>query len=106
MSIESETPKEPFTWADLKKFANNLSDEQLPQAVELIEVDNESSVKVAYASEIGEDQYNFYEAEEVMARSDFDSRYHFEEKYKTFDEALANEPHSITPGTNVYLFDQ
>lgn len=92
----------PFTWDVLKAFCNTLTDEQLSKNVYLVQEDD--SIKVEYASDLGDDHYNFTEFEESISRSDFDKDYHFDGIYATFDEALENEKWVLVDGKNVYLF--
>lgn len=101
MPIPERNQSEKFTWADLKAFANNLTNEQLKQTV--IIPQEESYIEILYASDLGEDQYNFIEEEYTTTKSDFDPEI-FEGR--TFEEALRDFDYSITPGTNVYLFDE
>lgn len=101
-----EEQKTPYTWAHLKKFCNSLSDDQLPQNVVLIQPDEESSINVLHASDLGEDHYKFDDEEYSIMKGDFDPEYHFDGKYKTFEDALANEPYSLIVATRVYLYSE
>lgn len=91
----------PLTWAKLKDFCNQLSDEQLQQ--EVIVPQDQSYIKILYASDLGEDQYNFIDEKYSCTKEDYDA-YNFEGI--SFEEALEKYDYSITPGTNVYLFDE
>lgn len=93
----------PFTWEQLKDFCNNLTDEQLSKTVYVSQED--SSIEILYASELGDDHYKFDEEEYSFSKADFDKLYHFDGKYETFEQALESEPYIFVPGTNVYLFD-
>jgi len=96
--------KERYTWAKLKEFCLTLTDNQLKQAVKVIREDD--IIKILDASELEEDKYLFDNDDEYsVGKSDFDPEYHLDGKYKTFEEAIASEPHSITPKTNIYLFE-
>jgi len=102
--MESQNEEiEPFTWAKLKEFCNRLTDEQLSKTVYVSQED--SSIEILYASELGDDHYKFDEEEYSFSKADFDPLYHFDGKYDTFQEALDKEPYVLVPGTNVYLFD-
>lgn len=101
MNLPEKTGLPPFTWALLKEFCNGLSDDQLKQ--EVIIPQDESSIKVLYASELGENQYNFYDYEYCTSKEDYDPDC---VEGKTFDEALATEEYAFIPATNVYLFDE
>ncbi|MCW3111295.1 MAG: hypothetical protein JWQ09_5801 [Segetibacter sp.] len=98
---EKDAPT-PFTWAALKEFCNGLTDEQLKQTVILPQ--DESSIEIKYASSLGEDQYNFIEEEYSCTKESFDPDMF--DVPTTFEEALVRFDYSITPGTNVYLFDE
>lgn len=107
MNIPEQKERPPFTWALLKDFCNGLTDEQLKQ--EVIVPQDESYIKILYASDLGEDQYNFTEHDYSCARADFDGGeldMYDQPNYQTIEEALENEDYTITPGTNVYLFDE
>lgn len=95
--------KEPFTWAKLKEFCNGLTEDQLSKTVYVSQED--SSIEILYASELGSDHYNFDEEEYSMSKDDFDPKYHLDGKYESFEEAIENEPYTLVPGNNVYLFD-
>lgn len=100
---EQEEPKVPFTWAKLKEFCNKLTDEQLSQ--EVIVPQEEGYIQIAYASDLGSDQYNFIEEEYTCTKEDFDPDMFDFDGTLTFEEALEKFDYSITPGTNVYLFE-
>lgn len=102
LTPENETPDEIFTWQKLKDFCNGLTDEQLSQ--EVIVPQEESFIRIKYASDLGEDQYNFIEEEYSCTKEDFDPDMF--DVPTTFEEALIRFDYSITPGTNVYLFDE
>lgn len=102
MNISEE--KEPFTWAKLKDFCNSLSDEQLSQNVRVIQ--EEGSIEIDSASEIGDDHYKFDDEEYSFTKADFDPEYDLDGKYKTFEEAIEKEDYVFTPKTNVYLFER
>lgn len=99
-----ELETEPYTWAKLKEFCNQLNDEQLSQTVRVIQED--SSIEILDASELGDDHYKFDDEEYSVTKDDFDPSYHLDEKYKTFEEAIANEEYIFTPKTNVYLYEK
>lgn len=105
LTPENETPDEIFTWQKLKDFCNRLSDEQLLQ--EVIVPQDESSIRILYASDLGEDQYYFIEEEYTCTKEDFDPDMFDELDWPiTFEEALIRFDYSLIPGTNVYLFDE
>lgn len=97
-----ENEIEPFTWFKLKEFCNSLSEDQLLQ--EVIVPQEDGYVKISYASELGEDQYNFTEEEYTCTKDSFDPQMF--DVPTMFEEALIRFDYSITPGTNVYLFDE
>lgn len=100
-----EEVSEPYTWAQLKEFCNSLTDEQLSQTVRVVQ--EEGSIEILNASEIGADHYLFDSDDEFsVSKDDFDPSYHLEGKYKSFEEAIENEKYTITPKTNVYLFER
>jgi len=100
----NDEAKEPFTWQKLKEFCNQLSDEQLQQTVRVIQED--SVMTILEAAELGEDKYLFDNEDDYsIGESDFDKAYHFDGKYNSLAEAIANEPHSKAPATNVYLHE-
>lgn len=106
LTPENETPDEIFTWQKLKDFCNGLTDEQLSQ--EVIVPQEESFIRIKYASDLGEDQYNFIEEEYSCTKEDFDPNM-FDipgDLPLTFEQALEIFDYSITQGTNVYLFDK
>lgn len=101
-----EEPEEkPFTWADIKEFANKLTPEQLTQDVTLILIDD-GSVQVKSVSEMGEDTYTFHDLEFSCTKSDFDPDYFDDPRYETLEEALEKEDYSITPANRVYLYNE
>jgi len=97
-----ENEREPFTWFKLKEFCNKLTEEQLLQ--EVIIPQDESFIRILYASELGEDQYNFIEEEYTCTKESFDPDMF--DVPTTFEKALIRFDYSITLGTNVYLFDE
>lgn len=100
-----EEPEKPYTWAQLKEFCNTLNENQLSQTVRVIQ--EEGSIEILVASEIGDDHYLFENDDEFsVSKDDFDPKYHLDGKYASFEEAIENEPHSITPKTNVYLYEK
>lgn len=101
MNLPEEKERPPFTWALLKEFCNSLTEEQLKQ--EVIVPQDESSIKILYASELGEDQYHFFDMEYCTTKENYDPDY-FEGK--TFDEALETGDYAFIPKSNVYLFDE
>lgn len=105
MNILEQDEIPPFTWAKLKEVCNKLSDEQLTQTVMVIQED--SSIEILSAEELGSDHYLFDNDNEYsVSKEDFDPEYHLDGKYKTLEEAIEKEPHTMTPGTNVYLFER
>lgn len=96
--------QEPYTWAKLKEFCNGLSDEQLSQTVRVIQ--EEGSLQILEAAELGEDMYLFDDEEFSVSKDDFDPEYDLDGRYTSFEEAIENEPHSIAPKTNVYLYEK
>lgn len=106
MLIPEETTEErpPFTWALLKDFCNSLTGDQLQQ--EVIVPQDESFIRILYASDLGADQYNFYDQEYSCTKEDFDPDMFETDEPITFEEALAKYYYTVTPGTNVYLFDE
>lgn len=101
----SEEQEKPYTWDNLKYFCNSLTDEQLSQTVKVIQED--SIMEIMDASELEEDRYLFENDDEYsVGKSDFDPEYHLQGKYTSFEDAVANEPHFITPKTNVYLHEK
>lgn len=86
------------------QFCNTLSDEQLSQTVHVIQ--EESSIEIDSASEIGDDHYKFDDEEYSVTKADFDPEYHCEGKYASFEEALEKEDYRLTPKTNVYLYEK
>lgn len=101
--MENQEEKK-FTWADLKEFCNQLNNEQLSQTVRVIQED--SSIEIESASELGDDHYKFDDEEYSVSKDDFDPEYHCDGKYKTFNEALEKEDYVFTPKTNVYLYER
>lgn len=101
MLLPEEKERPPFTWALLKDFCNSLSNEQLQQ--EVIVPQDESSIRILYASDLGEDQYHFIDFEMTVTKADYDPR---DFDGKTWDEALETEEYVLVPGTNIYLFDE
>lgn len=100
-----EEDDKPYTWAQLKAFSNTLTDSQLQQTVRVVQ--EEGSIEIMDASEIGADHYLFENDDEFsVSKDDFDPEYHLDGKYKSFEDAIANEKHSITPKTNVYLYEK
>lgn len=95
--------EKPYTWAELKEFCNSLADEQLSQSVKVIQED--ATMKIASASEIGDDHYKFDDEDYSFTKDDFDPEYHLDGRYKTLKEALESEYYILTPKTNVYLFE-
>jgi hypothetical protein len=92
---------EKFTWADLKAFCEKLTPEQLLQ--EVIVPQDESSITIKYASELGDDQYYFIDEEYTCTEEDYDA--------DIFDgvdflDAIDTFEHTVIPGRNVYLFDE
>lgn len=104
MLVPEKEIKKPFTWADLKEFANGLTDEQLKQ--EVIVPQDESSITIAFASDLGEDEYHFIDQEYTCTKANFDPDMFDECDYKTFEEAWENEDAVLIPGINVYLFEE
>lgn len=102
LTPENQTPDEIFTWQKLKDFCNGLSNEQLLQ--EVIVPQDEGSIRILYASDLGDDQYYFIEEEYTCTKEDFDPDM-FDTPI-TFEEALRDFDYSLIPGTNVYLFDE
>lgn len=101
----NEEQEVPYTWAKLKAFSLTLNDEQLKQTVKVIREDD--IMEILDASELEEDRYLFENDDEYsVGKSDFDPEYHLEGKYTSFEDAVANEPHFITPKTAVYLHEK
>lgn len=95
--------KEPYTWAKLKEFCNGLTEEQLQHKVCVIREDD--SLSILEASELGSDMYKFDEEEYAVSKEDFDASYHLDGKYESFEDAIANEPHTIVPANRVFLYE-
>jgi hypothetical protein len=104
MNISEENQLPDFTWEQLKDFCNSLSDEQLSQNVRVIQ--EEGSLEIDSASEIGDDHYKFDDEEHSVTKSDFDPEYDLDGRYKTLEEAIEKEDYVLTPKTNVYLFER
>jgi hypothetical protein len=101
--MNTEEVKEPYTWAKLKEFCNRLSDEQLEQKVQVIQEDG--SIDILCASEIGDDHYKFDDEEYSVSKDDFDKDYHLDGKYETLEDAIKNEEYVMTPKTAVFLYE-
>ncbi len=101
MNTPEKTGLPPFTWALLKEFCNSLSEDQLKQ--EVIIPHDESCIKILYASDLGEDQYHFYDSEYCVSKADYDPEMM---DGKTFEEALDTEEYCLVPSMSVYLFDE
>lgn len=103
-----EEPKEKeFTWRDLKEFANSLPEEHMDNRVIVAMSDDEVSITINSAFQLEENRYWFEDDDEyTIGESDFEKTYHFDGKYKTFEEALENEKHTLgAPVGTPYLCD-
>ena len=87
-----------LTYAELKEFCNNLSEEQLTQTVKIFLSDNEQPSGVNFIEELGAEHYYFPDLEYSCTKADFDS-----DEYSTIEDAMAAEEHYITPANRVYL---
>jgi hypothetical protein len=98
-----ETEKIPYTWAKLKEFCNSLNDEQLSQQVKVIQED--ASLNILDASEIGDDHYKFDDEDYSVTENDYDADYHLDGKYESLADAIKHEDYILTPKTAVFLFE-
>lgn len=98
-----EEEKVPYTWVKLKEFCNSLTDDQLKHKVCVIREDD--SLSILEASELGEDLYKFEDEEYAVSKNDFDAEYHLDGKYKTIEDAIANEEYTIVPKDRVFLYE-
>lgn len=93
MLLPEEQEHPLFTWALLKEFCNHLTKEQLQQ--EVIVPQEEGSIKILYASDLGEDQYHFTD---TCTADDYDPE---TMEGMTFKEAIEKEDYILIPGHNV-----
>lgn len=92
-----------YTWAELKEFCNKLTDEQLSKPVRVVREDE--TIGILEAAEIGADHYKFDDEEFSVSKEDFDPNYTLDGKYKTLEEAVANEGHILVPDNYPFLFE-
>lgn len=101
--MEIAKEKKSYTWAQLKEFCNNCSEEQLSKSVKVVREDD--VLPILEAAEIGEDHYKFDDDEYSVTKADFDPDQNCDGKYQSFDEAIEKEDYVFTPKTAIFLFE-
>lgn len=96
--------KKEYTFAMLKEFCNSLTDEQLVQTVRVVQ--EEGSIPISGASELGEDHYYFDDYETSITRDEFDLNIFDEDPpIKTMDEAIERLNPTLCSGTRIFLYE-